>query len=93
MKRDMKLCTQILAAIEKHPTLELAPVGVEGRETHEVDYHLMLLNEAGLVEAEQVQQANNGQSLWLARRLTWAGYDFLENQRAIERRSGGGLRS
>lgn len=88
----MKLCAQILAAIEKHPSLELAPVGVEGREPDEVDYHLMLLNEAGLVEAEKVQQANNGQSLWLARRLTWAGYDFLENQRALERRNGGGLR-
>ncbi len=87
----MKLCTQILAAIEKHPSLELAPVGVEGREPHEVDYHLMLLNEAGLVEAERVAHPRGG-PLWQARRLTWAGYDFLENQRAIERRTGGGLR-
>lgn len=93
MKRDMKLCTQILAAVEKQPSLEPTPVGVEGRETQEVNYHLMLLNEAGLIEADQVEHANNGQSLWLARRLTWAGYDFLENQRAIERRTGGGLRS
>jgi uncharacterized protein DUF2513 len=92
VKRDMKLCAQILAAVENHPTLELTPIGVEGRETHEVDYHLMLLNEAGLVEAERVERANGGQSAWLARRLTWAGYDFLENQRAIERRSGGGTR-
>jgi len=88
----MKLCTQILTAIEKHSSLELAPIGVEGREPLEVDYHLMLLNEAGLVEAEPVNHAEGGQ-LWHARRLTWAGYDFLENQRAIERRSGGGLRS
>lgn len=87
----MKLCAQILAAIEKQPSLELAPVGVEGREPNEVDYHLMLLNEAGLVEAEQVDHPHGGQ-LWHARRLTWAGYDFLENQRALERRSGGGLR-
>jgi hypothetical protein len=87
----MKLCTQILSAIEKHPSLELAAIDVEGREPHEVDYHLMLLNEAGLVEAERIDHPLGGQ-LWHARRLTWAGYDFLENQRAIERRSGGGLR-
>jgi DNA-binding transcriptional ArsR family regulator len=88
----MKLCTQILAVVEKQPSLEPTPVGVEGREPQEVNYHLMLLNEAGLIEAEMVEHANNGQSRWLARRLTWAGYDFLENQRAIERRTGGGLR-
>ncbi len=89
MKRDMKLCTQILAAVEKQPSLELTPVGVEGRHPEEVDYHLMLLNEAGLVDAEQVSR-KGGQLLWHARRLTWAGYDFLEKERAAERRNNAG---
>ena len=52
MKRDMKLCGQILAEVEKLPTMELAPVGVEGRNAEEIDFHVMLLKEAGFVDAE-----------------------------------------
>ena len=92
MRRDMKLCTQILAAVESQPSLKPTPVGVEGRNAEEVDYHLMLLNEAGLVEAEQVAHPKGGPAVWHARRLTWAGYDFLESQRDAERRNSAGGR-
>jgi Hypothetical protein (DUF2513) len=84
MRRDMKLCGRILAEVEKQPTSGLTPVRIEGSKSEEVDFHVMLLNEAGLVDAEQVRES------WHVRRLTWAGYEFLERERAIERRNTAG---
>lgn len=93
MKRDMKLCGQILTEVEKQPTMSLAPVGIEGRNAEEIDYHVMLLKEAGFVDAEHVGSPA-GQSLWHVRRLTWAGCEFLERERTLERRNtAGGNRS
>ena len=89
MKRDMKLCGQILAEVEKLPTMELAPVGVEGRNAEEIDFHVMLLKEAGFVDAEQVGRPA-GEALWHVRRLTWEGCEYLERERAIQRRNTAG---
>jgi hypothetical protein len=93
MKRDMKLCGQILVEVEKQSTMDLAPVGIEGRKVDEIDFHVMLLKEAGFVDAEQVR-ASAGEPNWHVRRLTWAGCEFLERERTLERRnSAGGNRS
>lgn len=86
MRRDMKLCEKIMTQVERQPSLDLAPVGVEGHEVEEIDYHLMLLREAGFVDAEQVH-GSKGQSQWHARRLTWAGCEWLERERATQRRN------
>jgi hypothetical protein len=93
MKRDMKLCGQILTEVEKQPTMGLTPVGIDGRNVDEIDFHVMLLKEAGFVDAEQVGSPA-GEPLWHVRRLTWAGCEFLERERAAERRNtAGGNRS
>jgi hypothetical protein len=89
MKRDLKLCGQILAEVEKQPTLSLTPVGIEGRQVDEIDFHVMLLKEAGFVDAEQVR-ASAGEPNWHVRRLTWAGCEFLERERTLERRNTAG---
>jgi hypothetical protein len=89
MKRDLKLCGQILAEVEKQPTMNLAPVGIEGRNHEEIDFHVMLLKEAGFVDAEQVR-AGAGESNWHVRRLTWTGCEFLERERTLERRNTAG---
>jgi hypothetical protein len=93
MKRDMKLCGQILTVVEKQPTISLTAVGIEGRNTDEIDFHVMLLKEAGFVDAEQVG-SSAGEPMWQVRRLTWAGCEFLERERATERRNtAGGTRA
>lgn len=92
MKRDLELCLEILAAVERQPTSNLTTIGIEGREFEEVAYHLMLLKEAGFVEAELVGGANAHEALWQTRRLTWAGHDYLERERTIRRNSTAGGR-
>jgi hypothetical protein len=80
----MKLCGEILAEVEKQPTLGLTPVDIKGRNPDEIDFHIMLLQEAGYVDAEQVG------TLWQVRRLTWAGCEYLEKERAMQRRNTAG---
>lgn len=89
MKREMKLCVEILSEVEKLPSLSLAPVGIEGRSADEIDFHVMLLREAGFVDAEQVG-SSVGESMWHVRRLTWTGCEFLERERATQRRNTAG---
>lgn len=78
MKRDMDLARAILLEIEKAP---LAPKGlritVPGRSEEETYYHLLLLEEAGLIHAIPV--ASFGDKVILPMRLTWEGHEFLDN--------------
>ncbi len=89
MKREMKLCVDILSEVEKQPSLSLAPVAIEGRNADEIDFHVMLLQEAGFVDAERVGSPA-GQPMWHVRRLTWSGCEFLERERATQRRNTAG---
>jgi len=80
MKRDMELIRQILLEIEKHPFTEIPfEVNIEGQSPETVSYHLMLLGEAGLIEAHNmnIQQ----RFWWQAKRLTWQGHEFLDAAR------------
>jgi hypothetical protein len=83
MKRDMDLCRQILLDLEDNPeavgwkgfTFEY-----EGRTYEEVSYHVMLLHEAGLIEAVSHSQGP-GHINWTAKKLTWPGHEFLDASR------------
>ena len=52
MKRDMDLIREILFAVEKHDDKSgWIRVVIEGHSNEEVNYHLLLLKDAGFMEA------------------------------------------
>lgn len=79
MKRDMDLAREILLALEEMPADEEVELNLEGYSQEEISYHVRLLSEAGLIEAED--RSGYGGDDWQPERLTWAGHDFLEASR------------
>lgn len=82
MKLDKDLVREILLAIEEseHDPDDSIEVTVEGRDPRQVSYHLMLLHEAGFVLAEDLISTDD-ELAWGARRLTYAGHEFLDTVR------------
>ena len=81
MKRDMDLARDILFAIEKDEGDPLGWIDLElpGRSEKEVAYHVMLLEEAGLVEALDLSSKDGFE--YKPKRLTWEGHEFLDAAR------------
>lgn len=79
MKRDLDLVREILSEIEDHDPNRFFVVKVDGHSTDEVAYHVMLLDEADYIEAQSIPTTDG--MIWKARRLTWAGHEFLEAAR------------
>jgi hypothetical protein len=78
--RDMDLARKILFEVEKQPYTErYFDVRIQGVDKNEVQYDVLLLAEAGLIEAQNrgYDQADR----WMVLRLTWEGHEFLENVR------------
>jgi hypothetical protein len=77
MKRDMDLIRQILLKIEEHPyDLDWVELELEGYSPREISYHVMLLAQASLIEADNLSTFGDPQ--WEAKSLTWQGHEFLE---------------
>lgn len=78
MKRDPDLAREILAEIEGHSydPNHFFVVEIDGYSKEEVAYHVMLLAEAGYVEASSLPTTDG--TIWKAERLTWEGHEFLE---------------
>jgi hypothetical protein len=77
MKRDMDLVREILLAVEDSPDQMAANrPDIEGYTDSEINYHLVLLHEAGLI----IALIHKGDDQYSAEpvRLTWEGYEFLE---------------
>ena len=85
MKRDMDLARSILFAIEASeddPRGWVEDLGsFEGHSATAVSYHIKLLYEAGLIEADDLSTGGEGNFRWLAKQLTWDGHEFLEAAR------------
>lgn len=83
MQRNWDLIRQILLQLEAQPTQEgrLAPGDVPGYDWQAVSYHIRLLGEAGLAEV-QCQEGLGQPPFCVARRLTWAGHELLDQIRA-----------
>lgn len=80
MKRDMDLVRGILMEIEKQPyTSGPVDIHLDGPSDEEFFYHVMILNEAGLIEAFKFSTL--GRVDWRPVRLTWSGHEFLEASR------------
>lgn len=80
MKRDMNLIRKILLNIEEAPFkggwLEL---DIEGYDESVLSYHIMLLHEAGLIEAKEISTLKI--TVWKPKYLTWEGHEFLDAAR------------
>ena len=81
MKRDMDLVRKILFKIEELPQYsnQWADVPIDGYSKDEIDYHLVILMDAGLIDASRV--SNIRDVIWKAVRLTWEGHEFLDAAR------------
>jgi hypothetical protein len=77
MKRDMELVREILRRVEDHQqAMGWVPLDIPGHSREEVSYHVMLLAQAGLLEATDL--VSTAGFLYEAKRLTWAGHEFLD---------------
>jgi hypothetical protein len=77
MKRDMELVREILLRVEEIPfDGAFHDIGVEGRSPKEISYRVMLLHEAGLIEAMDLGVC------WRPMRLTHSGHEFLDAARS-----------
>ncbi len=89
MKRDMDLIRELLLKLEALPMrmggiVVIPPdtdeIQIDSYTVEQIDYHLSLIREAGLVEAGGARPAV-GIGF---RRLSWAGHDFLDSIRSPE---------
>jgi hypothetical protein len=84
MKRDKELILAILAALEADPEadgIRRVEMAIQGRSRREVDYHVGLLHEAGLIE---VFGTSDRSHIPLSpSRLTWAGHERLDASRGL----------
>ena len=76
MKRDMDLIRQILLFLEDIDTFDTPlKMSVEEFDQSIIDYHIYLLNQAGLIKAFDFSA--DEYSDWRASHLTWQGHEFL----------------
>jgi Hypothetical protein (DUF2513) len=83
LKRDLDLVRRILLHLEGGGE-SASPSGFsalveDGYEAREIHYHVQLLHDAGLIEADEIV---SGQ--WWPERMTWSGHEFLEAARNKE---------
>ncbi len=82
MKRNMDLVRRILLEAEKSP--QGGCTGnpqVDGYSELEVQFHVHLLNQAGLINAAEFQSLVHGPTAEITS-ITWAGYDFIDTFRS-----------
>ncbi|MFK9098255.1 DUF2513 domain-containing protein [Pseudomonas guariconensis] len=83
MKLDKELIREILLAVEAHDDPQgWMDLRIEGRSSEEVSYHVMLLDEAGLISG--IDLGSIGHFEWQPRRLTYKGHEFLDSVRDPE---------
>lgn len=81
MKRDMDLIREVLLKVEELPfDGGFHEITVEGRTDDEVTYHVMLLHEAGFIEAQDLTTMDC--ICWKPKRLTYSGHEFLDAARS-----------
>lgn len=85
MQRNMDLCRDILIYVE---SLEFKSVPqkveLENYSEEEIAYHLKLLSQAGLIDAEDISKSTQ-EIRWRVHSLTWSGHEFVEASRSNSR--------
>lgn len=88
MKRHMDLVRHLLFVFEEKPGPEMMRVSdltVEGYSPGEIQYHLNLMYQAGLVNGEDVRSTTSDRLIKVMPfDLTWQGHEFLEAVRDPE---------
>lgn len=81
MNRDMELVRQILIQVEENLQFDsyFLPE-IDGYSKNEIFYHIKLMYEAGLVEAQS--RLNDDNACWVVKSLTFSGHDFLDAARS-----------
>lgn len=80
MRRDSDLVRAILLAIEADDRCEVLRLpDIKGYTDEAVDFHARLLIERGFLHTYFPDQT--GSKPWVCIRLTWEGYDFLDDIR------------
>lgn len=84
MKLDKDLVREILLAVEgsDHLPIVWMELNLPEYDKRTVSHHVMLLDEAGLIEARNLTTVGNYQ--WLPKRLTYHGHEFLDSIRDPE---------
>jgi hypothetical protein len=83
MKRDMGLIREIMLHIEAEPYVDrYVEVTIDGRTAEKVGYHVKLMYQAGLVEADNTEGVDRADaSGWKPVCLTREGHEFLDSSR------------
>ena len=81
MKLEKELVREILLAIEAYdkPPLGWVELKLNERDPELVSYHVMLLDEAGLIQGQRLGGMNHFK--WEPKRLTYTGHEFLDTVR------------
>ena len=80
MKRDMDLVRTILIELVEQPCDGmLSELHVEGHLDEEVSYHVRIMYERGLLEAENASHYEA--TCWIPTHVTWEGQEFLASAR------------
>jgi hypothetical protein len=83
MRRDIDLIRKILIDLEQQGAYtSWMDVDIEEYSPEQMDYHLELMIEAGLID---VRASQGGFSRQLSLRLTWQGHEFLDLARDTAR--------
>ena len=86
MKRNMDLVRQILLALKAHEDpAGMANVEIEGRQPAEVNSHLTIMAEAGLIYGQEQTYEAIDDTVWMYVRLTWQGHEFVNAARDDKR--------
>src|SRR4030042_5078552 len=82
MKRNLDLVRKLLLYFEEKPDdkVERCPP-IEGYSSLEIKYHLLLMDEAGLLRCEREVKSTGRTIYVLPMSLTWQGHEFLEAAR------------
>lgn len=79
MKRDMELIRKILFFLEERPVHKAeTEISIEGYERDIIEYHMLLLAQAGLVDFESSKTKNGRIIRAYVLGLNWAGHEFLD---------------
>jgi DNA-binding transcriptional ArsR family regulator len=80
MKLNMDLARSILFELEEYPEPNgWAEIKIANYSQKEISYHIKLLFQAGLIEADDLTDSSGFE--WKAKSITWNGHQFLEAAR------------
>lgn len=86
MNRNMNLIRDILCKVESYDlAIDTEEITITGYSRREIEYHFLLLLEAGLLHAQiDDTRLDDEYGRWVGLRLTWSGHEFLDAARNNE---------